>query len=161
MTIQGVDDSSGSSIDMREMQMEASLAIASQFPITGGGLDYAREVMGFGTDEWNNEYREELQGMESIIYTIIIERGLVGIVIELFMIGSILWYAFRRKVLDRIDVGMVLALGIGFIVFAVLTSPLDSWRLTMFYIGYYIYRIHQAELNKKYEQLQNKDNETF
>ena len=161
MTMQGVDDSSGSSIDMREMQMEASLAIASQFPITGGGLDYAREVMGFGTDEWNNEYREELQGMESIIYTIIIERGLVGIVIELFIIGSILWYAFRRKVLDRIDVGMVLALGIGFIVFAVLTSPLDSWRLTMFYIGYYIYRIHQAELNKKYEQLQNKDNETF
>lgn len=159
MTIQGSDNLSGSSIDMREMQMEASLAIASQFPITGGGLDYAREVMGFGTDEWNDEYGEELRGLESLLYTIIIERGLVGFVIELLMVGSILWYAFRRKAFDRSNVGMVLTLGIGFVAFAVSTSALDSWRLTMFYIGYYIYRIHQTELNKNYEQLQNKVHE--
>ena len=148
-TVQGKDNSSGSSLDMREMQLEASLAIATQFPITGGGLDYAREVMGFGTDEWNKEYREELQGLESIAYTILIERGLVGIIIELIMICAILWYALKQRNWDKTDARMMLTLEIGFIVFALSTSTLDTWILTMFFIGFYMRNIHIAALRKE------------
>lgn len=159
-TIQGKDTTSGSSLDMREMQLEASLAIMSEFPMTGGGLDYAREVMGFGTDTWNREYREELQGLESIAYTILIERGIVGIVIEIMMIYFILLYALRRRKCDRVDAGMVLTLEIGFVIFALSTSTLDSWLITMFFIGYYMYMIHQSEhknqnLNILYEAKRN------
>ena len=152
-TIQGKSATSGSSLDMREMQLEASLIVMSEFPVTGGGLDYAREVMGFGTDEWNEEYREEFQGLESIAYTILIERGIVGVIIELMMTCAILWYAFRWRRLDRINMGMVLTLEIGFVVFALSTSALDSWLFTMFFIGYYMYGSRSAVAGRKCNQI--------
>lgn len=76
-SITKTDEFSGSSFDMREMQYAAAYAIFSQNPIFGNGLGFVSTA---------TQKSAELLGAESIIFKLMIERGLIGVLTALFMV---------------------------------------------------------------------------
>lgn len=140
----GENEIGGSSIEMRESQLEATLAIASKFPITGGGLDYVWDVMGLGTRDFVINYGE-LLGLESYLYIILIDRGLVGIIIEIMIILSILLGVYRRRHKSPQSAGMVITLLLGFVVFAISTGTLSSWPIPMYFVGYFMNHLYVTQ----------------
>lgn len=131
-SIQGSDTTAGSSMDMRGRQLAASLGVAAQFPITGGGLDYIQEQMNFGTDEWVDE--DGFYGFESYFYELVIERGAVGVLLESFIVFAItvlFWRRHKNKVPRYLGLGFLW----GFVIFAFITGPLNTWTISMFFIG--------------------------
>lgn len=131
-SMQGSDATAGSSMDMREQQLAACLGVAAQFPITGGGLDYIQEQMDFGSDEWVDN--DGFYGFESYFYELVIERGAVGVLLESFMVLAITFIFWRRHIKK---VSRYLGLGFlwGFVIFALITGPLNTWIISMFFIG--------------------------
>ena len=132
-SIEGSDDTDGSSMEMRGVQLAASWEVASQFPLTGGGLDYIQEQMDFGTDDWVDD--EGFYGFESYFFSLVIERGVLGVLVELFLIIYISKVFMKRKSLNNVYAFMGTGFVWGFLIFALITGPLDSWTITMFYIG--------------------------
>lgn len=144
LSAQGIDTVGGSSTDMRKEQLEASFMIASQFLITGGGFDYIQEVMGYGSnidDQYWMEYGD-LQGFESLFYQILIERGILGLVIESITILAIIIWLLRKRKINQGYSTLSLSILLGFVIFALMTGSLDTWVLTMFFIGIYMGKIN-------------------
>lgn len=132
-SIAGSDDTAGSSMEMRNAQLIASLGVAAQFPITGGGLDYIQEQMGFGTDEWVDD--GDYYGFESYFYSLIIERGILGVLLELALVIYLIVVFWRRRIFNNVCAYLGLGFFIGFVIFALVTGPLDAWTIAMFYLG--------------------------
>lgn len=135
-TVMGKDDVAGSSLEMRETQTELTLAIAAESPLFGHGFDYIQEVMHYGTDEFTGD--RGLQGFESYLYIILIERGLLGIVIELIILFSIIRYALKWRKIDKLNSSLILSCCVGYIFFSNSTGVLDTDIPTIFMIGFSI-----------------------
>lgn len=147
----GKSSQQGSSMEMRQGQLDASLAIASQFPETGGGFDYIQESLGFGKDIDSSYWKEygDLYGFESYLYKIIIERGIVGAIIEIVVLmGLILWILSKRLV-NKQYCALAVAILVSFIVFSLMTGTLNTWLISMFFIGIYMRKLHDIERQKK------------
>lgn len=147
-TIQGKDNVEGSSIELRNNQTSAVLLLFIQSPIVGHGIDYITEEMGFGTNQWEGD--SLYKGFESLVYIIMIERGLVGLFSELLIVLSILFYALKYLKQDKNTVANIVLLILAFIFFAISTGALDIWLLVMFYIGLYIRKIHDERTCNNY-----------
>ena len=93
------DYQGGSSLAMREMQLNVSLTEFNKSPIIGNGTKYLAHAMDY--------YGAELLGAESIWFGLLIEKGLVGIVA--FIV--ILTYPLFMRRLKYKKVYLALAMG--------------------------------------------------
>lgn len=132
-TALGKDDVSGSSLEMRDEQTYYVMLIVSESPMLGHGLDYIVEVMGFGTDNFIGD--SHLLGLESYTYTLLIERGFIGLFLEFFIWVSIAFYAFRHRKRDIEDSSLIIAYIIGFAFFSISTGTLDTKIPMMFVVS--------------------------
>lgn len=132
-TALGKDDVSGSSLEMRDEQTYYAMLIVSESPMLGHGLDYIVEVMGFGTDNFIGD--SHLLGLESYTYTLLIERGFIGLFLEFFIWVSIVFYAFRHRKRDIDDSSLIIAYIIGFAFFSISTGTLDTKIPMMFVVS--------------------------
>lgn len=151
-TAMGEDKIGGSSLEMRDIQTEAAMLIVSESPIFGHGYDYIHEGLGYGTDNFKGDWH--LLGFESYMYVILIERGFCGFVLEIIMLLSILIYAYKKRMVDRINCSLVLACCIGFVFFSISTGTLDTEVPIMFMVGFSISKILQ-NLNKNEKAISN------
>lgn len=166
-SIEGKEASSGSSMEMREGQLDASVAIASQFPLTGGGFDYIQEGIGYGKDidsSYWNEYGD-LYGFESYLYILIIERGLLGIMLELMVVLTLFIWFFKRRKFSKKYSAIGISILISFLVFSLMTGTLNTWLISMFFIGIYMGKIRELErvqshANKRFSSDTYKNYET-
>lgn len=133
-TALGSDDLNGSSLSMREEQTSYAMAYVAEAPLCGHGIDWIKEGLGYGSDNFQGDW--QLLGFESYLYILLIERGWIGFILELFVWLSILIYAFRNRERDRVHSSSLIALLLGFIFFAISTGTLDSKIPLMFMIGY-------------------------
>lgn len=145
----GGEKTSGSSIDMRNVQLIASTKYFLQSPILGNGYGYINNELGWG-DRDNSQLDSDLYGFESIIYQLMIEQGLLGLFSKfLFFISLISYFAKNIKNNKKLS-----ALGISivflFLSFSIGTGPLSTWPITMFFLGVIIKEIEIDRLNKKY-----------
>lgn len=131
-TALGKDDVSGSSLEMRDEQTYYAMLIVSESPMLGHGLDYIIEVMGFGTDNFIGD--SHLLGLESYTYTLLIERGFIGLFLEFFIWVSIVFYAFRHRKQDIEDSSLIIAYIIGFAFFSISTGTLDT-KIPMLFVA--------------------------
>ena len=131
-TALGKDDVSGSSLEMRDEQTYYAMLIVSESPMLGHGLDYIIEVMGFGTDNFIGD--SHLLGLESYTYTLLIERGFIGLFLEFFIWVSIVFYAFRHRKQDVEDSSLIIAYIIGFAFFSISTGTLDT-KIPMLFVA--------------------------
>ena len=139
MTALGQDTVEGSSLEMREGQTEATMAITAEKPLMGHGIDYIGEQMGYGTDHFTGD--TSLYGFESYAYIILIERGFFGLGLEIFIVAALLVFALKHRRLHKTDSSYVLSLLLGFVFFSLSTGTLDTLIPTMFLIGLNMSRI--------------------
>lgn len=85
----GQSDVGGSSINMRLRQLDAVLYESRNFRLTGGGLDYSKEVLGLGKEDWS-QVKGDLFGMESYLFNILMERGIIGLCVEILLISVLM-----------------------------------------------------------------------
>jgi hypothetical protein len=140
----------GSSVEMRDVQLEASLLIFSQNPIFGNGFSYIIEDLGYSSDEKKRSSEGEFYGFESYSYKLLIEQGLMGMIGNLFFFGGLFVYYFRiRKHLDLAGRRMVYisaAMTITFLLFIFGTGDLGSFTFFMSLLGV---NIKTIELSKE------------
>lgn len=126
---------SGSSLKMREMQLQASFLLFEKKPISGNGLYYIEENLGYSSDEDKSLSSDDLQGFESYFYIIIIEQGILGIILNCIFFGALIRYFFKRRSISVEYSGLGLAICIMFLTFSFGTGTLGSWIITMGILG--------------------------
>lgn len=82
------DSVEGSSIEMREFQYAAALSFFYQSPIYGNGLGYISNAMELDTN---------LLGGESIVFSVLIDRGIIGAISLLLLFGQIFFFLIKEK----------------------------------------------------------------
>lgn len=137
------DLESGSSVSMRETQFLSALALWQQNPILGNGFKYI-----FLDLDWKNFTRTDgMAGFESIIYSLLIERGVVGIIVYVTLFLSIFIYYYKNLQYSRQLSALGLSIHIFFLLFAIGTGVLDSWLNTMLLHGILIKNIELSKLS--------------
>lgn len=132
-TALGNEDVGGSSLEMRDEQTYYAMLIVAEKPVLGHGLDYITDVMGFNSDNFKGDWH--LLGLESYSYILLIERGFVGLFLEIFIWLAIVLYAFFQKKQDRANASLVIAYVLGFVFFSISTGTLDTKIPMMFMTG--------------------------
>jgi len=118
----GGEQSKGSNLNMRLSQFDASYAEFIKSPILGNGY-------GFLSD--NKIQNENFLGLESYIYVLMIEQGLLGILANIiFFLSLFFFYVFNYKH-DR----QLCVLGISqivmFLIFILGTGTMHTWSLAL------------------------------
>jgi len=140
LSASGNENVGGSSMDMRTTQLAAVVAVSMNFPILGGGLDYVQEVMGYGTEDWQDP-NFEFAGLESYLFMILIERGWIGIMAESLIIIFILLVFYKHRKTNPQEFSFALPAVLGFLIFAIMTGKLDSATLPIFLTGIMMSRL--------------------
>lgn len=113
---------SGSSIDMRMTQLFATLDVAAKHPIRGNGLNYVVDFIAVPLDEIGTAAQDtDFANFESIVFILVIEQGLIGILWLGALIASIFWYIFSNKRPCYIPVAL---LAISYLIFIFGSGPL-------------------------------------
>lgn len=126
------DAVNGSSLVMRQSQLDSVLFLVKEFPIFGGGIGYITDYMKFGTEM---SFSSEFLGFESYLFILLIERGFFGTIVEVVFIVYIIRYFLKNRKYEPLSSSIGLSLFIGFYVFAFATSPLDTSIILMFFVG--------------------------
>jgi hypothetical protein len=127
----------GSSLDMRERQLAASYRLFKRSPVSGNGYQYITETLGYSSDPEQNMADDDLEGLESYAYRLLIEQGIVGIIGNVFLFCSLGFYFLRgiqyrrSKRLAALGLGMLMT----FLLFIFGTGDLGSFPLFMTIIG--------------------------
>lgn len=157
-TAMGKSDVGGSSLEMRDEQTESALMIFSQSPVWGHGPDYVQEYM-MSDKQLLQMYSDEgysFYGFESYLYILLIERGILGVVLEIIMASCILIYLFRRKKQNKLWAALGISIFLGFTFFALSTGTLDTWTFTMLFIGMCIGRLNNSKIEIEKNRLNGK-----
>lgn len=130
----GNDQLGGSTVSMRERQLLGAVSYFMQSPILGNGYEYINRELGWA-DRDNAVLDDDMKGFESIIYQIMIEKGLIGLVSYLFLNLSLLYYFMTKLGVDRGLSSLGISIVVLFLVFSIGTGPLGSWPITMLFLG--------------------------
>jgi O-antigen ligase len=149
-TANGTDQTGGSSTEMRQDQLDASLYIFAQAPICGHGPDYVQEQMIPNQDIYTMQGLD-FYGFESYGYIILIERGIVGCIMEVLMMTSILIYALQHRRKYKEESATIISILVGFFFFSFSTGTMGTFMMTMLFIGMAMskIRIKKVCLEKK------------
>lgn len=142
-TAQGNDDVGGSSLEMRDEQSYYAMLIVAEKPLMGHGLDYITEGLGYGTDNYKGDWH--LLGFESYSYILLIERGFIGFVLEIFIWLAIIAYALKNRKIDKEDASLIMAYVLGFAFFSMSTGTLDTKIPMMFMTGVALSKLSQKK----------------
>lgn len=121
----------GSSVEMRESQYATALYFFNQSPIVGNGLAYISKAIEFDSD---------LLGGESIVFNVLIDRGIIGVFSLVVLYGQIFYILLKRRLY------FLCFIPLGFVIVKVLSliPGLDETYILLFLIPL----IKQYELEK-------------
>lgn len=132
-------DLSGSSVEMREMQLAASLIIFNRSPVYGNGFDYITENLGYSSEENERKTDSDLMGFESYIYKLLIEQGIIGIVSNIIFIILLVYWLLKSfsqvNYLGKKIIIISIACLMSFISFIIGTGDLGSFLFFMSFLG--------------------------
>ena len=141
----GGSEVSGSSIEMRILQLSSSFDLFLKSPIIGNGYYFIQNGLGFGTENYTGN--ADLAGFESYLFVLLIEQGLLGIIANIIFFISIFHYFKKYKSINNKITILGSTIVISFLTFALATGVLGAWPVSMLLIGIIIKSI---ELEKKY-----------
>ncbi|HVW15541.1 MAG TPA: O-antigen ligase family protein [Mucilaginibacter sp.] len=129
----------GSSLDMRIGQLQASYDLFKKKPVTGNGLYYIKETLGFSRD-WNQSKSDkDLYGFESYVYELLIEQGLLGIIGNIFLFASLFIFFIKNNISKNRGTKKLSLLGIALLVaylsFIIGTGDMGSFPVFMIVMG--------------------------
>ena len=131
---QGGTSVQGSSIDMRLTQLYGSIEYFLQSPLFGNGFEYINEGLGW-QDFDQSKMNTDMYGFESIIFVLLIERGLIGIIAYIYFAIKVYEYINKKKNIDRTCAAFGFSVFSAYLIFSILTGELLSLPITLFFLG--------------------------
>ncbi len=150
--VTGGEETGGSSIDMRLVQLAGAYGYFMQSPIIGNGYEYINKELGWG--ERNSALLDsDMYGFESVVFVLLIEQGIIGLLYHLVLLFGLIRYFSRNLKNNKVLASLGLSIVSLFFLFAVGTGALRSWPLTMLFLGMIIKTIvlSKNELNNSRE----------
>ncbi len=150
----------GSSVEMRNRQLDAALFIFSRNPITGNGIDYIVQNLGFASEAENRVSDNDFAGFESYLYKMLIEQGLIGIISQTLFILSIVIYlvshAIRSKSTIRKQFAILnLAMLCCFLLFIFGTGDLGTFKIYFSILGINLKGLESLKMKEQAMSSQN------
>jgi hypothetical protein len=163
-------DLEGSSLEMREMQLAASLVIFNQSPVFGNGFNYIVEDLGYSGEREKRNSDNDLKGFESYIYLLLIEQGMIGMLVNILFFIALAIYSLKKygetSILGKKISILCFSTLLMFLSFIIGTGALNSFPFIMSFIGVCFKGIHLGQffigeysLKNILVQLLNNDNE--
>lgn len=130
----------GSSVELRNYQLGASLLIFNKSPITGNGFMYIEESLGFKGRAEDRASDASFAGFESYLYKLLIEQGIVGMVVQFVFSVMLLVFIIRsyfnaksaiRKRLAIVTISMFVC----FLMFIFGTGDMGTFKFMMPILG--------------------------
>lgn len=133
-------DITGSSLEMRELQYATVLYYIQDSPLTGRGYKFFNIDLGWGQ---GRKYLmdERLEGLEGVVMSYLLERGIVGLILYLFFWISLLVYMFKNRKMSRHLTALGISLLAVYLSFANMTGELLSVYPTLLILGFCIKNI--------------------
>lgn len=123
-----------SSFEMRETQLLGAYQYFLQSPIIGNGYNYIDNELGWG-DRDNKQLDPDMYGFESIIYLLMIEQGIIGLITKLLLFISLIVFFLKKIKTDKNLSGLGLAIVTLFLSFSIGTGSLGAWPMSMLLLG--------------------------
>ena len=136
----------GSSIEMRAIQFVGATNYFLQSPILGNGFKYIYNDLGWGEGD-KRKLDKDMYGFESIIYQLMIEQGIIGLLTHFLLFISLTLFFRRHLKSEKVLASLGISITLLFIIFAIGTGPLNAWPITMLFVGAIIKTI---ELKNQY-----------
>ena len=143
--VTGGKEVSGSSVDMRMTQLDSSLDIFIKNPLTGNGLEYINEDLGWTNNADERVVDSDLAGFESYLFQLLIEQGLAGIVSNMVLFISLFLTFKKYSVVSRVS-SLGISLLMMFATYILITGTLGSWLITFSLLGFVM--ANNEELNR-------------
>lgn len=121
----------GSSIESRLIQLEAVFYHIKDDLIMGRGVGYF-DSLGFK----DGIVDRELWGIESVLFSLLLERGFIGLGLYLLFYSSLLLYIFIRRKDNKEETSLALGVLTSFLAFSFMTGELNSAHSTFIIIGF-------------------------
>lgn len=130
----------GSSVDMRMLQYGTVLFYIQDKPLFGCGYRYFNIDLGWGE---GRKYLKDsrLEGLEGVIMSYLLERGIVGLTLYLIFWISLIIYMFRKRRLSKPLTALGLSLLAVYLSFANMTGELLSVYPTLLLLGFCVKNI--------------------
>lgn len=131
---EGGGDTEGSSVNMRENQLELSLMLFAQSPIWGNGFNYFGEIVG-DDDYW---LKNGINGAESYYFILLIDRGGVEIATILLLVIMLVLYFYKQRRFSKLEYSFALALLIAYMAISLMTGNSGKWEYCMLFLGLFL-----------------------
>ena len=124
----------GSTVDMRKLQMEASVPYFFKNPILGNGYDYF--AIGLGWNERDHsKMDEDLWGAESIVCNILLERGIVGMIEFISFWFLCIYLVFKYRKADIQLFNCTIAIIVAYLLFLYMNGEMNTTSAVIFIVG--------------------------
>ena len=144
----GGQNTSGSSVELRESQWEVAVAIGSTAPLFGHGVGFTDNLIA-ENGVINMAYRGGLFGAEGYQFFLAIDYGLIYSLMSVFFFLSMLFFFIKGYfVQNRSEyavLGFVLTVFELFFLFS--SRPQGSWQVTMLFAGLFMKMLCDARRN--------------
>jgi hypothetical protein len=124
--------SGGSSMQLREQQLMASIELFWRNPLFGNGFGFFRENILPQTSVF---YNPELAGMESYIFELLIEQGIIQASCIFIFVFQLFRYFIKNKNKSILIFALGIALSSSFWINAFATGPYGKWIFSASIIG--------------------------
>jgi len=130
----GGESALGSTVEMRQVQFLGASKYFSQSPVFGNGYGYINKELGWGNRD-NARLDESMAGFESIIYQLMIEQGVIGLLCFLLLYGALIVFFLRKRKVNKEFTALGLAVVMLYLAFSIGTGPLGVTSVTMLVLG--------------------------
>lgn len=130
----------GSSLNLRTTQLTGSFFFFQKSPIVGNGYNYISDKLGWNKQKISRQ-NHKMAGYESIVFKLLIEKGIIGIVAYLLFYGSILLYLIKNYKYNLYLGALGIAIFSTYMFFAMATGELLSVPITLVCLGIIIKQI--------------------
>lgn len=111
----------GSSLEMRQLQMAVALKYFLTSPFAGNGLEATRNIVASGTEP-------DLYNSESLLFSVLINQGLVGLMVYIFLFGS-LFVKVAQCIPGKNTRAVINGTICGYLVFVLATGVMETLAL--------------------------------
>lgn len=134
----GGENTKGSNVEMRQLQLAASYAYFLQNPIWGNGVLFIGSITS-KTGQYHHLYNTDLLGSEGYIYYLLIEYGIIYIILIITLTIKLIRYFLEYRKKDNELGSLSLAIFSVLILHLFFTRPENAWDVIFPILGIMLY----------------------
>lgn len=143
----GDTSTSGSSIEMRTLQYATMWSYVRNDYLFGRGWQFFEIDMGWGKKDEGGLVDHDLWGIEGVFMSLLLERGIVGVLFYLFFYISLSIVLWSYRKYDKKTTALCFSMLLAYACFANISGELDTVFPTLFFIGAFLKYLDNIKRN--------------